>query len=303
MLSNIFPQNFYLILNKTPIEKITEIRIRLLKKIVVAIGSKYFYLSEDGLTGNELKAIVAEKTLIDDIVKKACENSVYAYDNQIKNGFLTVCGGIRIGLTGEVVFDKNSVKTLKNINSLVIRVPHEIKGCSLPIMPYLVEKKFLNALIVSPPGGGKTTMIRDIIYQLSQKSYCFNVLLVDERFEIANCFNGQATLDVGNFCDILSGTNKNYAFENGVKNLKPDIIATDEISNAKDYDSILYASSCGVSILASIHANGIDDLKQKTDFKILLENKVFSRFIILSQNDYPGKIEAIYDENLRLINL
>ena len=303
MLSNIFPQYLYLILNKTPIEKITEIRIRLSKKIIISIGPKSYYLSEDGLTGNEVKAITVEKTLIDEILKKSCENSVYAYNDQMKNGFLTVYGGIRIGLSGEAVYEKGNVKIFKNINSLAIRIPHEVKGCSLPVMPFLVKKRFLNTLIVSPPGGGKTTLIRDIIYQMSQKSYSFNVLLVDERFEIANSFNGQPLLDVGNFCDVLSGTNKSYAFENGIRNLKPDIIATDEISNSKDYDSILYASSCGVSILASIHANNIEDLKQKNDFEKLLNNKVFSRFIILSQNDYPGKIEAIYDENLRLINL
>ena len=128
-------------------------------------------------------------------------------------------------------------------------------------------------------------------------------MLADERFEIANCFNGESTLDVGEFCDILSGVTKHYAFENGIRALKPDIIVTDEISSLKDYESILYASSCGVSILASVHAESIEDLKQKKDFEILLRNKVFSRFIILSQKDGPGKIEAIYDENLRYINI
>ena len=302
MLSNIFPQHFFLILNKIPLDKVTEIRIRLLRKIIVSIGPKSYYLSNEGLTGNETKALIADKSLIEEIIKKSCENSVYAYNSQIKNGFITVEGGIRIGIAGEAVYEKGTIKTLKNISSLAIRLPHEIKGCSLPIMPFLIKSKFLNTLIISPPGGGKTTMIRDIILQMSQKGYCYNVLLVDERFEIANCFNGETILDVGNFCDIISGTNKKYAFENGIKNLKPDIIVTDEISNIMDYESIFYASSCGVSILASVHTNDIEDLKHKKDFEILLVNKVFSRIVVLSQKDYPGKIEAIYDENLRLIN-
>ena len=303
MFNKLFPDEFCNLLKKIPLDKITEMRLRLNKKIILAIGTKYYYLSNNGLTGKEENALISEKYLIDEIVKRACENSVYAFDNQIKNGFITTLGGIRIGICGEAVIEKGTIKTLKNINSLAIRFSHEIKGCSLPILPYLFKESFLNTLIISAPGAGKTTLIRDILYQLSLKNYCFNVLLVDERFEIANCFNGAPSLDVGNFCDILSGCNKNFAFENGVRSLKPDIIATDEISNIKDYESIEYISSCGVSILASIHAKNIEDLKQKKDFENILKNKVFSRYIILSNRGGPGHIEAIYDENLRFLNI
>lgn len=302
MFEKLFPQYILKALNLTPINKINEIRIRENKAIIVTISNKSYFLSQEGLTGKLEKAIIAEKFLIDEIVKRACENSVYAFSNQIKEGFITTQGGIRIGLGGEGVYENKSLKTLKNINSLSIRIPREVKGCAIKILEYLFKQDFLNTLIISPPGGGKTTLIRDIIYQLSQKNYCYNILLVDERFEIANCFNGLATLDVGNFCDILSGVSKRYAFENGIRSLRPDIIVTDEISNLSDYDSILYACNSGVNILASIHAKTIDDLKYKKDFESILKNKVFSRFIVLSSRDGPGTIEAIYDENLRCIS-
>lgn len=301
MFRRLFPAYFVDYLNKTPISKINEIRLRINKKIVITIANKSYYLSISGLTGNNEKALTCSKELISETLKRACENSVYAYNNQIKNGFITVKGGVRIGLSGEGVIEKNYVKTLKNINGLAIRIPHEVNGCSKSILPHLFKNNFLNTLIISPPGAGKTTFIRDIIYQISERDYCYNILLVDERGEIANCFDGEPTLNVGNFCDVLSNTTKEFAFENGIRSLKPDIIATDELATAKDFDAVERANSCGVALLASMHARNIEDLKQKSDFQNILKNKVFSRIIVLSQKDGPGTIEAIYDENLRLL--
>jgi len=130
ILKNIFPSYFYDYLQKTPLDKVNEIRLRNNKKVVVTISNKSYYLSQNGLTGDTQKALNCDKDLINDILKRACENSVYAYSNQIKNGFITTSGGIRIGLSGEGVYEKNYLKTLKNINSLVVRIPHQILGCS-----------------------------------------------------------------------------------------------------------------------------------------------------------------------------
>ena len=179
----ILPPNLSnIVVNTLPTEKLNEIRIRKNKKIVVNICGKLYYISSKGITSKYELAITASGQMIEEIVKRASEHSFYAYANQIRHGFITVSGGIRIGLTGEVVLDGNNVKTIKNINSLNIRIPHQVLGCSEGVIDYILNNGFQNTLVISPPGCGKTTLIRDILYLLTKKKYCFNVLLVDERY-------------------------------------------------------------------------------------------------------------------------
>jgi stage III sporulation protein AA len=301
MFEKLFPKFFLDALNSAPVSKMNEIRLRVGKKVVVTIGGKSYFLAQTGLTGDSEKAIVTDKNFVFEVFKNACENSVYAFSQQIKNGFVTVEGGVRIGICGEAVWEKGAIKTFKNISSLVVRIPREVKGCSLPIFKALFAGNFQNTLIVSPPGAGKTTLIRDIIFQLSQKNYCYNILLADERFEVANSYEGVASLDVGNFCDVMSGASKHYAFENGIRSLRPDIIVCDEVAGERDYNSLLMASSCGVKLLASIHAKDLEDLKRKKDFEELLSRKIFTRFVVLSSREGPGTIEGVFDENMRYI--
>ena len=291
-----------IIVNMIPTDKLSEIRIRKNKKIVVNILGKLYYLSEKGITSNYDLAISGTTQIIDEIIRRSSEHSFYAYANQIKQGFITVSGGIRIGLTGEVVYENNNIKTVKNINSLNIRISHQVFGCAEEIFPYILNNSFLNTLIISPPGCGKTTLIRDVLNLLTKKKFCFNILLIDERFEIASSYNGVVQLDVGEFTDVVSGSSKHYGFEYGVRSMAPDIVVTDEVYSKRDLEALENVAGTGVKILTSVHGSSIEDLKAKENFAKILQNKVFERFIVLSSRKGPGTIEGIYDENFRCIN-
>lgn len=283
------------------LNKVNEIRLRLNKRIVIYIGGKPYYLSYEGITNNAEKAIIVSREMLYNIIRRATENSVYAVNNQLKQGFLTVKGGMRLGICGEAVVENGSVQTIKNFSSINIRIAREVKNCSLEIFETIMQGGFNNTLIISPPGAGKTTMIRDILCQMSERSYTYNILLVDERYEIANCFNGQQTLNVGEFTDIISGSNKGYALECGVRSMSPDILVTDELANSNDISSILDIANSGVKLLCSVHAKNIEELRAKSQFKQLLDQRIFKRFVVLSKSRGPGTIEGVFDESFRCL--
>ena len=300
MLKDILTNSIYLALtSKTSETEINEIRFRKDKPISVLCNTRTYFLSENGICSNANQAIYASEEMINDIVFKACNHSIYSVNEQLKQGFLMVDGGIRIGICGEVVLDQ-CIKTIKNFTSLCIRIPHIIKNASLPIFNEILNNGDINnTLIISPPGAGKTTMIRDLIFQFSNHNYSYNVFIADERGEIT-C--GNASNFIGsNFYDAICFLNKKDSFLLGIRSMSPDIIVTDELGSIDDFKALEYAVTCGIKIIATMHANNIEDLKRKTEFKNLLEQRWFKRIIVLSKENGVGTIEGVYKENLSKI--
>jgi len=288
-----------ILLEKIGISKINEIRLRCDKPVVVCIGMVSYFLSSTGLTGEPNTAIIATKEMIEDIVFRASECSLYAVNEQLKRGFISLTGGIRMGVCGTVVHENGLIKTMKDFTSINIRVPHQIKNCSLTAFNQIVEQgKIFNTLVISPPGAGKTTFLRDFVWQLSNRNFSFNVLVLDERGEIAGTNSG---FDIGKFCDVLSFSSKNDGFEQGVRSMNPDVIVADELMGEEDYNSVMMASHCGVKVVASIHANNLKELRNKPDFQKLLQDKCFERFVILSKSNGVGTFEGIYNENFERV--
>lgn len=271
-------------------QNITEIRLRTKCKIIIVCGKNEIVL--DCITTPEV---------ILDILLNVSKNSIYAIQNDLNNGFVVIRGGHRIGISGEVVYVDGKIKNIKNICSLNIRVARQVYGCADRILSeIIVNNEFLNTLIVSPPGCGKTTLIRDIIRQTSNgiPSLNFkgkNVALIDERGEIASVYEGVASLDVGIRTDIMSNVNKASGMKMMIRSMAPDIIATDEIGKKEDIIAIKEAILSGVKVIFTMHGDSIKSILKNQNIKELLDLNIFSKIIILSNGKVPGIVEKVYD--------
>ena len=302
MLNDILPENLYNLIKKyVNIVKLFEIRLRLNKPIILNVANTIYGINEEGLCQHN-KGIKATKQIIDKIVSLASENSVYAVDNELRCGYVTAKDGLRIGVAGEFVDNKGLINSVKNIMSINIRIPHNVLGCSNVIMPYIIDDKTIfNTLILSPPGLGKTTLLRDIVINFSNLKGYLNCLVIDERYEIAGKAEINSTFDLGYNVDVLYGGNKSYSIICGIKSLAPNIIFTDEIGTEKDAQSIVYAKNCGVNVIATMHAKSLNEFCDKEELSLLFKKKVFDRFIILSNRKGIGTIEGVYDKNFKLL--
>lgn len=278
---------------------LNELRIRENKPIVISTGATKNFLSHEGPTKNLAKAIVATKTMVEDIIFRASECSIYSVNEQIKKGYIVTRKGVRIGIAGSVIEEKGVIKTITNFSSINIRIPHEVKNCSLCCYNEIVSENGLhNTLIISPPGAGKTTFLRDFVCQLSQRNISYNVLVLDERGELNIGDKG----GLGNYSDVISFAKKSVGFENGIRSLAPDVIVTDELNENDDISAVLYAINSGVKVLASVHSDDIDTFQNKMSFEKLIESKAFTRYVVLSKREGPGTFEGVYDENFSRVH-
>ncbi len=271
-------------------QNLNEIRLRARQKVILKCVNQEIVLEN----------IVTTKTILD-ILLNVSKNSIYAIQSDINNGFVIIRGGHRVGICGEVVYVDGKIKNVKNISSLNIRVARQVYGCADVVLSEIVKRgKVLNTLIVSPPGCGKTTLIRDIIRQISNGVDVLNlkgknVSLIDERGEIASVYNGVPCLDVGIRTDVMSNVNKSEGMKMMIRSMAPDVIATDEIGKKEDIVAIKEAVLSGVNVLFTMHGDSIKSILKNPNVKELLDLDIFSKIIILSSGKVPGIVEKIYD--------
>lgn len=300
MLQKILPREVNIALSsRLNMDKLYEVRLRSGGVVSLNYGGTYYFFGKTGLLENSSDAFECTQGMLQDVVMRAADYSVYASTKQINSGFLSVQGGIRLGICGEVVWDNNQIRAIKNFCALNIRVPHQVLDCAKVGFEYIYCNGLIrNTLILSPPGAGKTTYLRDLTRLFGEVRPVVNTLLVDERSEIAACYNGVPQLNVGDNTDTISNCNKAFAFEQGIRAMRPDLIVTDELASAQDLDAIAYAMSAGVKTVASIHAYNLGDLCNKAGFRSILDSQIFERFIVLGSFPTVGTVVQICDHKL-----
>lgn len=273
-------------------EKIREIRIRSEENILVSTDKREICTD-----------YVADCTTINEIMEYATGHSMYAYEEALKNGYLTICGGHRIGIAGQAVIENGRIKTVKNISSINIRFAHEIKGCADEVMKYIIRDDVIcNTLIISPPGYGKTTLLRDVLRQASGKiinNHRINVSVIDERSEIASSYKGIPQNDLGPCTDVLDGCYKSEGMMMMLRTMTPDIIGVDELGLESDINALKYIVNCGCHIFATIHGESLNDVRKRNIIRDIFDNKLFSCYIILGGKG--GKIKSVYNGDFQLI--
>lgn len=282
-------------------ENIQEIRLRVNKPLMVTSNVDYALNSEGKLFKSQNDSYIVKAQDIEQTVELMSENSLYAYQEELKNGFLTLKGGHRVGIVGKVVSEKNEIKTLKDISGLNIRIARQIMGCASDVIPYLIDgNSVYHTLILSPPNCGKTTILRDIIRQLSNgvSDIGFSgvkVGMVDERSEIAACFRGIPQNDVGIRTDVLDSCPKPQGIIMLARSMSPYVIATDELGTKKDINAVEEALNAGVKIITTAHARDVNELEKKPFICELFRQGLFERIVILSSSNGPGTIEEVLD--------
>lgn len=286
--------------------KLQEIRIRVNKPILIVYNNKEYFINKNSCLEQEGKtAYIVSQSEIRETIEYIANYSLYAFEDEIRQGFITIQGGHRIGIAGKTVMESGQVKNIKYISFINIRLSHQIKGCADKVISYLSTKnQIYHTLLISPPRCGKTTLLRDIVRQLSDGRKGINgvnVGVVDERSEIGACYMGIPQNELGMRTDILDCCPKADGMMMLIRSMSPDVIAVDEIGQRQDIEAIEYVINCGCKLIATVHGSSIDDVKLKPVLGKLVKEKIFERYIILNNRGRIGNVEEIYDERTTLL--
>ncbi len=279
-------------------EQLQEIRIRAEKPVAVLLrGEEWFVTPQGEWTGDVGRARCASAEEVRALLQHICEYSPYAYEEELRRGYLTLSGGHRVGIVGQVVMEGTAVRTIKNVAALNLRIAHQIKGVADGVMPYIYHQGMLrNTLIISPPGCGKTTLLRDIIRQVSNGNVYaegMTVGVVDERSELAGCYMGVPQNDIGVRTDVLDGCPKELGMLMLLRSMAPKVIAIDELGSGAEFKALQVASACGCSVIATAHGMDRADAEGRFSFAEGGLGGLFGLLIVLGRRNGRCVVEKM----------
>lgn len=287
-------------------ELLQEIRLRVNGPLILVYNNKEYFVSRDyRISGDKANAYVVSLNEVRETMEYISNYSLYAFEDEIRQGFITIQGGHRVGIAGKTIMEAQRIKNIKHIAFINIRLSHQVKGCGDKVMPYIIHQKTIfHTLIISPPRCGKTTLLRDMIRQLSNGVSTMpglNVGVVDERSEIGACYMGIPQNELGIRTDILDCCPKVEGMMMLIRSMSPSIIAVDEVGSREDIEAIEYVMNCGCKLIATVHGSTIDDIKNKPILGKMVREKIFERYIILNNRGQVGNLEEVYDERGTLL--
>ncbi len=277
-----------------PWQEIEEVRLRTGRRVAVCCHRGEYILRKEN------KDIFLSEEMLRRSVMVLSKSSFYAFEEEMKQGYLTIKGGHRVGLCGEAVLKSGCIQTLKNISSLNFRIAREVKGAAVPLLPYLWNgRKPRRCLIASPPAVGKTTVLRDLarIFGSGDGVPPLNVGIADERGEIAGSFLGVPQMDVGERTDVISGCLKADGVMMLIRAMAPQLVLTDEIGRKNDALALMDALNCGVTVIATAHGASYEELRKRPVIRELLEWSFFERIILIERTQSGIRPKAVYMEN------
>lgn len=274
-------------------ERTQELRLYAGAEAAVVKKSGIYFWAENGECVEKGRGAVFSAEEIRETVKSLCDNSLYSAQDKLKSGFLSLEGGHRAGITGRCVTENGHIEYITDISSLTVRLARQVRGAAANVMRYIVADRVKSTLIISPPGCGKTTMLRDIARLFGTEHYLKRVAIADERGEIAALKGGVPMNDVGALASVLDSCPKYEGMMSLLRSSSPDVMITDEIGTNADADAILEAVKSGVAVICSAHGASIDSVKKRSGIKRLCDEGVFELFVLLSSRCGPGTVEEI----------
>ncbi|MGI6011690.1 MAG: stage III sporulation protein AA [Ruminococcus sp.] len=282
-------------------ECLQEIRLRVNAPLMIVYdGEEYFLGADGGRRKTPVSSYLISPKCIRETLEFISGYSLYAYEEEIRQGYLTIQGGHRVGLAGKTVLEGEKIKSIHHISFINVRFSHQIVGCAGKVLPFVTDgDRIRHTLIISPPRCGKTTLLRDLIRQISngdekRAGHCVGV--VDERSEIGGCYQGIPQNDVGIRTDVLDGCPKAEGMMMLIRSMSPEVVAVDEIGSYEDIHAIETVINCGCKLLATVHGSSIEEIRRKPLLDRMVKERVFERYILLDGRQGIGRIHQIFDE-------